>query len=226
MTSGDLFDCTIDELNGLSWDARIWWIGKLGEAAGSPGWFENIQTILAFFRDTPELSDLTGWASAADAPLLWVIQQGYRIASGDDRAMLSRGHEPSAAQKWAKFFSSVGRQVEERFALWGEAETVGTLVGIGYADAKGLRPSGKAGVLISEFTAIGDDYRQFLATGTCDCPAILHVYFTFCAECGDPRTDAVRRGADYALSVANQWEMDRTLPRFYGPIIVSPKWEN
>ena len=163
ITREDAFDCTVDEMTDLDWDVRKWWLGLLEDAANTPGWFNNIISIIDYFQDDPFLSDLDGWASYADAVLLVLIQEGYR--------QVHRG-EPSytiAGQAWAKFFITFLRDHEvsdfERQKLWGTAEQFSTNAGIALADNVVGRPEGVEGAIISAFVDLGNVYRAWLASG-------------------------------------------------------------
>jgi hypothetical protein len=38
-TRNDKFDCTIDEIQQMTWDTRWWWVGELMSASGAVNWF-------------------------------------------------------------------------------------------------------------------------------------------------------------------------------------------
>ena len=206
-TRGDYFDCSFEELRALDWDARSWWIGKLGEAAGSPGWFKNIQTVLAFFRNTPGLNDLNGWASTADAPLLWVIQQGYRLYEDpNDRTATTSRLFQTAVQAWRRFFQSTGEDDPIRISLWGQAEVLGTRAGVEYANKRVAPPTGEAGTILAHFIYIGDNYRMHLATGSCNCGLdIVLLAGLGMPGATDPRTDNVKYGIALAVVRGDVW---------------------
>ena len=202
-----MFDCSKDELSKLDWSIRSWWIGQLGIAAEADGWFRNIQGIIAFFATTPELSDLEGWASYADAGLLWAIQDGYRTTF-----RLGYKTQSFAGSLWADFFDSFMYQSLEGpspQSLWGQAELAGTELGKNYATYQRNTPipQNLEGDILNEFIEIGDGYRETLAYGSCvvHCnyqlayEAIEVVEYGFQVDLTSPRTPwGVLLGAEYA----------------------------
>jgi len=77
----DAYDCTVEEMNALSWETRKWWLGMFATHTRAD-WFRNILGILDFFASDSDFSPIGGWASYSDAGVLVVIQDGWRRFQG------------------------------------------------------------------------------------------------------------------------------------------------
>lgn len=77
ITRGDAYDCTVDEMAGLNWEIRKWWMEMFMQDTGVD-WFHNILGILDYFAGDTQFSPLDGWTSLSDAGVLIAIQDGWR----------------------------------------------------------------------------------------------------------------------------------------------------
>jgi hypothetical protein len=235
-TRGDLFDCSKDELDALSWEIRASWITKLGEKGGAAGWFDNIVDILNFFNGNSYLRN-DPYVSASDAGLLWVIQEGFRDAlrGGSANAGLK------AVQLWGAFFREVNSpdyhhnglaaahpyfRSQQLTQLWGQAEKAGTAYGVGYAtdDRRLSAPTGRAGDTWNNFVAIGDAYRSWQASGDSQAPGlagpVLNVAYW---ALGAPNAKMFGRSPVwFGAQAANSWADLTNGLTGYGPTYIHP----
>jgi hypothetical protein len=164
ITRGDAYDCTIDELDALSWETRKWWLNMFMNDS-NVRWFYNILGIIDYFAGNPNFSSIGGWASYSDAGVLVVIQDGWRRNIGKapvetgDASMLASG-------QWKEFFRlqhNLGDDNPLVSQQWGIAEQAG--VNYGTAVASHLREGADAStqIQIGAFVWFGNRYRDLIA---------------------------------------------------------------
>ncbi len=198
-TRDDLFDCSVEELSALDWAVRSWWLGELAKAGNTKDWFNNIRGIITFFNNTPELHN-SSWASLSDAALLWVIQEGFREVKYGEHAVTEGGI------KWAEFFGAAeqGQPDDVLESLWGQAEREGTMFGRTYAEGVVGFPGGLEGDVLNAFIGVGNGYRDYLATGSCN-GCTFEPLYEHCDWCTSPKNSlAVYIGAEIAARGARE----------------------
>ena len=163
ITRNDPFDCTTDELTGLQWDVRIWWLDLLESPsyANTPDWFNAVQAFMMYLRDNPLFSNLGGWGSYSNAGALLAIQNGYRLFT--DRQAVddsSQGH--AAANLWSAFFQARRQPHPDTAAsrqAWGAAEQAGVDFGVATANARFGSLEGLPGAVMANLLFFGNAYR-------------------------------------------------------------------
>ena len=156
-------NCDVERWSKESWQQRIDWMREFSRRHVKPGTFNNIEGILEFMMNDSHFSDLAGWASHADAAVLFAIQEGWNLNSkGPNRAGAS-------GELWASFFdqfkqSSSGLDDPGVWQAWGAAEQSGVEYGVQYADGLGLRA--RAGAFeqaqIDVFVTTSTMYRDII----------------------------------------------------------------
>lgn len=91
--------------------------------------------------------------------MLQAIQDGYRLFT--QRAAIGTSE---AAGLWQTFFKAASQQEPDTVlrSFWGPAEQAGTQYGIQQADARVGRPGGFTGLLLENFIAAGNVYRDLV----------------------------------------------------------------
>jgi hypothetical protein len=103
-------DCTVDEFESLDWNQRILWLMTFAGMHRLGSWFNDITTVLQYFRDDPDFSPAGGWAYRADAAVLQAIQDGWRMFEGKDPVGYydrRDRHQVHGGENWKTFFEMV-----------------------------------------------------------------------------------------------------------------------
>lgn len=141
---------SLPQFRAMTMSQRSDWLSQFQEYYGTEGWFNSIQGVLRFLRDTPELQDPNGFASRVDARILVAIQDGMRIHRGIESGV-TNPIDTSGAAEWSLFFDEFYRRGSERDPdalgsyklknLWATAEQAGTEAGVRDANEAGEGPS-------------------------------------------------------------------------------------
>jgi RHS repeat-associated protein len=178
----DRFDCTLDEIRGLSLGRRRLWLAEMLSNFAGADYFNNIDDIIRFFSESSILR-YNPWVSLADAAVLLAIQDGYRQATGKFAVGLSWPYTHDApldaplagglwrsyglpVNAWTAFFVGFsGSSVSQRRMAFWTAEGLGADFGRDMADhvLGSLHPLEPAGRIMRAFIELAHAFRPIAA---------------------------------------------------------------